>query len=54
MDDYETLLEHAQSKIPKAIHTQGRFEIPKVVGHFEGNKTIRAKSRFNIFFSYSI
>src|SRR3989344_3175044 len=40
MDDYETLLEHAQSKIPKAIHTQGRFEIPKVKGHLQGNKTV--------------
>lgn len=38
--EYENLLESAQAKIPKAIHAQERFEIPKVKGHIQGNKTV--------------
>ena len=38
--EYEKLLEDAQTKIPKAMHTQERFEIPKVKGHIQGNKTV--------------
>ena len=40
MQDYETLLERACKKIPKSVLTKERFEIPKVKGHIEGNKTI--------------
>ncbi len=40
MADYEKLLDSAYKKV-KAIDTSSeRFEIPKVVGHFEGKKTI--------------
>ena len=38
--DYEKLLERAESKIPKKITEDIRFEIPKVKGHIEGSKTI--------------
>jgi translation initiation factor 2 subunit 2 len=38
--DYEKLLERAESKIPKNIKEDSRFEIPKIKGHVEGTKTI--------------
>ncbi len=38
--DYKELLERARSKMPAVVFEKERFEIPKVVGHVEGNKTI--------------
>jgi translation initiation factor 2 subunit 2 len=38
--DYESLLENAQAEIPDKIKGQERFEIPKVLGRFQGNKTV--------------
>ena len=38
--EYEKLLERAQERLPKKVKTTERFEIPKVKGHIEGNKTI--------------
>ena len=38
--DYEKMLEDAQSQIPEKIKSQERFEIPKVIGRFQGNKTV--------------
>lgn len=38
--DYEAMLERAKSKLPKESLGSDRFEIPKVKGHIEGNKTI--------------
>jgi translation initiation factor 2 subunit 2 len=43
MDNYEKLLEEAYKHIKKPEGSEGngeRFEIPKIVGHFEGRKTI--------------
>jgi translation initiation factor 2 subunit 2 len=40
MDDYETLLDSAKAQLPQDEETANRFEIPKVKGHIEGNKTI--------------
>jgi len=40
MDDYEKMLDNVQSQIPDGVKTDSRFEIPKVRGHIEGNKTI--------------
>ncbi|MFH1917155.1 MAG: translation initiation factor IF-2 subunit beta [Nanoarchaeota archaeon] len=40
MDEYEQLLDRAKEKLPADAETQSRFEIPKVKGHIEGNKTI--------------
>lgn len=39
MENYEELLNEAYKSI-KPIEDKGRFEIPKVQGHFEGKKTI--------------
>jgi translation initiation factor 2 subunit 2 len=38
--DYETMLKRGREKLPEAVFTAERFEIPKVKGHQEGNKTI--------------
>ena len=38
--DYEQLLNEAYKKIKKIESSSGRFEIPKIEGHFEGKKTI--------------
>src|SRR3989344_7900130 len=40
MEDYESLLERAQSKIPQYSLKTERFEVPKVKGHLQGNKTV--------------
>jgi len=40
METYEQLLDDAYKKIKKVESSSGRFEIPKVEGHFEGKKTI--------------
>ncbi len=38
--DYELLLKRGREKLPEsALHVE-RFEVPKVRGHIEGNKTI--------------
>ncbi len=38
--DYQKLLKAAKEKLPEMKGTGQRFEIPKVTGHVEGNKTI--------------
>ncbi|MBR9705910.1 translation initiation factor IF-2 subunit beta [Candidatus Pacearchaeota archaeon] len=38
-DDYDNLLNEAYKKVKPIEHSE-RFEIPKVQGHLEGNKTI--------------
>jgi len=38
--DYESLLKKALATVPKTTSSSERFEIPKVQGHIEGNKTI--------------
>ncbi len=40
MESYEKLLDKAYSQIPKDVLATERFEIPKVTGRIEGNKTI--------------
>jgi translation initiation factor 2 subunit 2 len=37
---YEELLEQAYGKLPDVSTQKARFEIPKVRGHLQGNKTI--------------
>jgi len=39
MEDYEKLLDEAYKEI-KPLKASERFEIPKIQGHYEGNKTI--------------
>lgn len=38
--DYYKLLESAKKNIPESISTTERFEMPKAIGHIQGNKTI--------------
>jgi len=39
--NYKELLEKGRKELPESLKTTaGRFEIPKVKGHLEGNKTI--------------
>ena len=40
MTDYEKLLEEAYKKVKQIKVSNGRFEIPKIEGHFQGKKTI--------------
>lgn len=37
---YETMLDEAKKRLPKVKESKERFELPKVRGHIEGNKTI--------------
>ena len=37
---YEDLLKRARNQLPESVTIAERFEIPKVKGHLEGNKTI--------------
>ena len=38
--NYEKLLKKARKELPESVLKTERFEIPKVKGHLEGNKTI--------------
>src|SRR3989338_5548890 len=38
--DYEALLKEAKKKLPQSSVKTERFEIPRVQGHLEGNKTV--------------
>ncbi len=38
--DYQELLDLAKSQLPVRVLAKDRFEIPKVIGHIQGNKTI--------------
>ena len=38
--DYKELLKKAKMDMPKAVLEKERFEIPKVRGHLQGNKTV--------------
>ena len=38
--DYKAMLEDARKRLPEAVFLKERFEIPKVLGHMQGNRTI--------------
>jgi len=38
--EYEKLLKKARKEMPEAVMQKERFEIPKVMGHIQGNRTI--------------
>lgn len=40
MAGYEQLLERARKNLPEGSYKPERFEVPKVVGHIQGNRTI--------------
>jgi translation initiation factor 2 subunit 2 len=43
--DYERALKRARENLPEAVFEKERFEIPKVRGHIEGNKTVISNFR---------
>lgn len=38
--EYEDLLEQAYEKVQETSGGSGRFEVPKIEGHFQGKKTV--------------
>jgi len=38
--DYKKLLKKARKELPDVVFQKERFEIPKVLGHVQGNRTI--------------
>lgn len=38
--DYKKLLDKARKQLPESVTRKERFEIPKVRGHLQGNRTI--------------
>ena len=40
MQNYEELLKKAKASLPEIKISTERFEIPKVIGHLQGNKTM--------------
>ncbi|MEK6916272.1 MAG: translation initiation factor IF-2 subunit beta [Nanoarchaeota archaeon] len=38
--DYNKLLKKARADLPKSVLKKERFEIPKILGHLQGNKTV--------------
>ncbi len=38
--EYEELLKRARANLPESVLKHERFDIPRAVGHIEGNKTI--------------
>jgi translation initiation factor 2 subunit 2 len=40
MSEYENMLEEAFKRVKQVDAFAGRFEIPKIKGHFEGKKTV--------------
>ncbi len=38
--DYKELLKKGRSELPESVFESERFEIPKVIGHLQGNKTV--------------
>ncbi|MEA3430449.1 MAG: translation initiation factor IF-2 subunit beta [Nanoarchaeota archaeon] len=38
--DYKKMLEKARKELPESVLVKERFEIPKVRGHLQGNKTV--------------
>lgn len=43
--DYAAMLSKAQEEMPDSVQERERYEIPKVKGHLEGNKTIISNLR---------
>ena len=43
--NYDQLLKRAREQLPESVFEKERFEIPKVLGHIEGNKTVISNFR---------
>lgn len=39
-ENYETLLKKVYNSLPEVVQSDVRFEVPKVTGHVQGNRTI--------------
>lgn len=40
MDEYKKMLEEVRKSLPEVVFIKERFEIPKALGHIQGNRTI--------------
>ena len=40
MEGYKKILESVRKNLPEAVFLKERFEIPKILGHIQGNRTI--------------
>ena len=40
VENYKSMLEEVRKNLPEAVFIKERFEIPKVMGHVQGNRTI--------------
>ena len=40
MEDYKKLLKEVRKELPEHVFQKERFEIPKVKGHIQGNRTV--------------
>ena len=40
MEDYSSMLKNVRKGLPEVVFIKERFEIPKVIGHLQGNRTI--------------
>lgn len=38
--EYKALLKRANERMPDVVHERDRFEIPKIRGHIQGNRTV--------------
>lgn len=40
MDDYQKMLGEVRKSLPEIVFIKERFEIPKAMGHIQGNRTV--------------
>lgn len=40
LDEYKKLLQNARKDLPESVKRTERFNVPKIRGHLEGNKTV--------------
>ena len=40
VDEYKDMLQEVRKNLPEVVFLKERFEIPKVLGHIQGNRTV--------------
>ena len=40
MEEYKKILEEVRKNLPEVVFIRERFEVPKVLGHIQGNRTV--------------
>ena len=40
VDDYKNMLSQVRKNLPEVVFLKERFEIPRVLGHIQGNRTV--------------